>query len=1137
MAIQKIKLPNNSTEDIHDSRISGVTSSVTEGSTSVVTSGGVYTAINAKTDTKNTAGATNSDSKLYLVGAQEQSANPQTYTNSEVYAEDGELHATKFDGTLEYVYNDTTNNLSMYKGFVAQKKVYTGVLGVANGSAPNNNSYANQSFYFLTVTPNSWDSQWSVKYKLNIHLDDETQKYKSSSSASVINVGLLERAIYDCNWNGTAGTYNTFHFFQSQKNTSYRPIYYHMIHETTSAGYTAGYGHKIGVSLVSSYVPTPVTDYSSGSAVANTRYSRTIEVILEEAINCTVTLSDELEIEADAYRTDYLKLNSTYYTTSTSASNSAGRWNNLSATTQGLYESADDNTFTYTQQTYNYLKNATKNENTGIGISGYSIIGFNKEGNALGPSIYSASQTSNTTNISAKGTRLYCTEGFDYTKGIRYTNSSSMFAANADMNISTTINHCSVDLRYSDNCVASAGAANSLGLIIRKPIYLRGTIGSDGLFYLAPMDVTYNNTTYQRVWTQDIPTIENENGEYVYWFIGYPYWNSSYPNSLYTFNLVTQGELVWYKNGSVTPYTNITSSNLYTKTEVDNLIGAIDQFRYEIAASTSAVTDPQSNVLYLIGPTGSGSDKYEEYVYANNTWTKIGDTSIDLSGYQPKDADLTAIAGLTGTSGILKKTAANTWALDTNIATYASNGNTAYSWGDHANEGYLKTAVTSLGAKNGAITLSGGLSINNNNVLSSISPGTLNTTATTAQSTASSEALSGNITLHKIAKTGTYSDLIGKPSIPAAPGVLNTNNADAQSVNASESFSGTIKLHKVSKTGTYSDLIGKPTIPTKTSDLTNDSGFITSAPVTSVNTQTGDVVLSASDVGALPDTTTIPTKTSDLTNDSGFMTGMTILSYGHSTWQDFMDAYTDNKVVYCRASSNANPATGAQSRMAFMAYVGGTNQANPTNVEFQYYRSVNSHTISQQGDQVFVYTLKSTGVWSVVTREATAKVVAGTGLTSSYANDTLTLNATAVAATATPLMDGTAAVGTATKYAREDHVHPSDSSKANDSAVVHNTGNETIAGNKTFTGSSSFASSEFGGDVDLIDVNIYNESATGFDWIQDGNGDSVQDSLDGKEETSNKVTSLSSSSTDTQYPSAKCVYDIVGDIETLINAL
>ena len=41
----------------------------------------------------------------------------------------------------------------------------------------------------------------------------------------------------------------------------------------------------------------------------------------------------------------------------------------------------------------------------------------------------------------------------------------------------------------------------------------------------------------------------------------------------------------------------------------------------------------------------------------------------------------------------------------------------------------------------------------------------------------------------------------------------------------------------------------------------------------------------------------------------------------------------------------------------------------------------------------------------------------------------------------------------------------------------------------------------------------------------------------GKENASNKVTSISSASTDTQYPSAKCVYDIVGDIETLLTTL
>ena len=48
-----------------------------------------------------------------------------------------------------------------------------------------------------------------------------------------------------------------------------------------------------------------------------------------------------------------------------------------------------------------------------------------------------------------------------------------------------------------------------------------------------------------------------------------------------------------------------------------------------------------------------------------------------------------------------------------------------------------------------------------------------------------------------------------------------------------------------------------------------------SAPVTSVNTKTGDVVLNASDVGALPDSTVIPSKTSQLQNDSGYLTSYT----------------------------------------------------------------------------------------------------------------------------------------------------------------------------------------------------------------------------------------------------------------------
>lgn len=146
----------------------------------------------------------------------------------------------------------------------------------------------------------------------------------------------------------------------------------------------------------------------------------------------------------------------------------------------------------------------------------------------------------------------------------------------------------------------------------------------------------------------------------------------------------------------------------------------------------------------------------------------------------------------------------------------------------------------------------------------------------------------------------------------------------------------------------------------------------------------------ANEVGALPNTTVIPSKTSDLTNDSGFITGMYIASYGNSTYADILAAYQANKVVYCRASSNTNPATGSQTRMAFLAYV--NDAATPTTFEFQYYRSVSTHTESQQGDQVYIYTITSAGTWSVTVRSAFSAVAAGTGLSRSYSSGTVTLS-------------------------------------------------------------------------------------------------------------------------------------------------
>lgn len=79
-----------------------------------------------------------------------------------------------------------------------------------------------------------------------------------------------------------------------------------------------------------------------------------------------------------------------------------------------------------------------------------------------------------------------------------------------------------------------------------------------------------------------------------------------------------------------------TKSNTYTKTEVDNLIGAIKTISIEVVASLP--TTGASNVIYLVSNGGTDPNAYDEYVWVASTskFEKIGTTAIDLSGYWSK---------------------------------------------------------------------------------------------------------------------------------------------------------------------------------------------------------------------------------------------------------------------------------------------------------------------------------------------------------------------------------------------------------------------------------------------------------------------------------------------------------------------
>lgn len=110
-----------------------------------------------------------------------------------------------------------------------------------------------------------------------------------------------------------------------------------------------------------------------------------------------------------------------------------------------------------------------------------------------------------------------------------------------------------------------------------------------------------------------------------------------------------------------------------------------------------------------------------------------------------------------------------------------------------------------------------------------------------------------------VATSGSYNDLSDKPTIPslsgyatetyvntqvsnlvdAAPTTLNTLNELAAALGDDANFSTSIAnqiglkanaadLATVATSGSYNDLSNKPTIPTTTSQLSNDSGFVTS---------------------------------------------------------------------------------------------------------------------------------------------------------------------------------------------------------------------------------------------------------------------------------------------------------------------
>lgn len=166
-------------------------------------------------------------------------------------------------------------------------------------------------------------------------------------------------------------------------------------------------------------------------------------------------------------------------------------------------------------------------------------------------------------------------------------------------------------------------------------------------------------------------------------------------------------------------------TEVYTQTEINNLLANISTLDIEVV--TELPTTGNASTIYLVPKDAEVNDIYDEYLYINAKWERIGSTAIDLTPY----------------------------ALKTDIP----------------------TAVSQLSNDKGYLTQ--------------------------------------HQTVATVAKTGSYNDLSDKPTIPTvnnATLTIQKNGTSAGTFTANASANKTINI----------------TVPTKTSELNNDSDFITS---------------------------------------------------------------------------------------------------------------------------------------------------------------------------------------------------------------------------------------------------------------------------------------------------------------------
>lgn len=285
------------------------------------------------------------------------------------------------------------------------------------------------------------------------------------------------------------------------------------------------------------------------------------------------------------------------------------------------------------------------------------------------------------------------------------------------------------------------------------------------------------------------------------------------------------------------------ASTATTKAE-ESAESALKSEGYAIGEQNGEPVDETSiyyhnNAKWYSQSGGGGTHNYE--ALANkpsiNNVTLVGDKSLSDLGVPTKTSELTNDSGF----------------ISSIPSQYITETELTSALSTKADTSSIPTKTSELTNDSGFIS-----SIPSGYITESELSDELDNYATLAQLNTKADASS----LSAVALSGSYNDLTNKPTIPSKTSQLTNDSnfvSDANYVHTDNNFTTTEK-NKLSGiasgaevnvqsdwnvTNTSSDAFikNKPSIPTKTSELTNDSGFLTSAPVSSVDGKTGAVTV------------------------------------------------------------------------------------------------------------------------------------------------------------------------------------------------------------------------------------------------------------------------------------------------------